>query len=404
VIKDYFLLAFGNLRKRKLRSWLTILGIFIGIASIVAFISLGQGLQNYINEQFQQMGSNIVMVMGKAGPVVSPIASYVSAKPITWEDVDLIEKISGVDIASPLIMLPADVTYGKKKQSLFVYGMEPGDIDSLFGELSSFKITDGRQLKESDRYEATIGAKFGDYFDKEISVGNKIDILGQKFTIVGIFKPIGNPQDDGALYIPNRAMKELSPRPDIVSIIYIKTKGTDPEIVAEKIKDRMRKDRNEKEGEESFSVSTSQQLIEMFNSILSVVSAVFIGIASISLLVGGIGIMNTMYTAVLERTREIGIMKAVGAKNSDVLLIFLIESGMLGLVGGIMGLAIGMGISKLVEFGIVKFYGIILLKITFNPILMISVLWFSFVIGAISGVMPAIQASRLKPVDALRHD
>lgn len=404
MIKDYFSLAFGNLRKRRVRSWLTILGIFIGITAIVAFISLGQGLQNYIDEQFQQIGSNIIIVMGKAGPVVSPIASYISSKPLTWDDVDLIEKVPGVDLASPLIMLATDVTYSKKKQSLFVYGMEPQDFDSLFGQLSSFKIVEGRQLKESDKYEATIGAKFGDLFDKKISVGNKIEIMGEKFSIVGIFKPVGNSQDDSAIYIPNKAMKEIVERPEIVSMIYVKTEGADPELVAERIKEKMRKDRNEKEGEESFSVSTSQQLIEVFNSILNVVSAVFIGIASISLFVGGIGIMNTMYTAVLERTREIGIMKAVGAKNTDVLLIFLIESGMLGLVGGFLGLTAGMGISKLVELAIVQFYGVILLKITFNPILMISVLLFSFIVGALSGVMPAVQASRLSPVEALRHE
>jgi len=174
--------------------------------------------------------------------------------------------------------------------------------------------------------------------------------------------------------------------------------------VAERIEKKMRKERDEEEGEESFAVSTSEQILETFGSILDVVSAILIGIAAISLLVGGIGIMNTMYTSVLERTKEIGTMKAIGARNKDILLIFLFESGLIGLIGGIIGLTIGMGISKAVEYAIVNFYSIALLKITFDPLLIIGVLAFSFIVGSFAGVLPAIQASRLKPVDALRHE
>ncbi|MBI2047205.1 FtsX-like permease family protein [Candidatus Pacearchaeota archaeon] len=135
-----------------------------------------------------------------------------------------------------------------------------------------------------------------------------------------------------------------------------------------------------------------------------IVNAVLVGIAAISLLVGGVGIMNTMYTAVLERTREIGTLKAIGAKNSDVLLLFLFESGMLGLVGGAIGIVLGFGISKAAEYIAAAALGTGLLKASFSLALVAGALFFSFAIGALSGVMPAIQASRLKPVDALRWE
>jgi len=403
-MKKYFFLAFNNLRRRKLRSWLTILGIFIGIASIVAFITLGQGLENYINEQFEQMGTNIVMIMGKAGSMASPMASFLSDKPLTEKDVELIGKIKGVKIASPVIMKPVNIEYGKEKESVFLYSIEPEDIDRLFGNLESFKIDRGRQLKKDDKYKAVVGSRFYEIFEKKLGLGSKIIIKNKKFEIIGILKPIGNPQDDMSIYIPNEVMKELIGEYEKVSIIYVQTEEGMAKQVAEKIKQEMRKERHEKEGEESFSVSTSEQLLETFGSILSVVQAVIIGIASIALIVGGIGIMNTMYTAVLERTKEIGTMKAVGAKNSDILLIFLIEAGLIGLIGGFIGLVLGMGLSKAVEYVIVNFYSLTLLKINFDPIIIIGVLLFSFVVGSISGVLPAYQASSLKPADALRYE
>lgn len=403
-MKDYFFLAFNNLRRRKLRSWLTIIGIFIGIAAIVAFISLGQGLENYINEQVSELGSDIIMVMGKAGPVMSPMASFMSNKPLTNDDVDLIEKINGVEIASPMIMYPVSIKYGEETKDLIIYSMEPKDIEELFGQLSSFDIEYGRDLKDSDKYKAVVGARFHEIYKKQIGVGSKLEIESQKFEIIGILKSIGNPQDDMSIYIPNEVMREILDEPKKVSIIYVKTQKGKVDVVAEKIKREMRKDRHEKEGEESFDVSTAEQLLETFGEILAVVQAIVIGIAAISLIVGGIGIMNTMYTSVVERTKEIGTMKAVSAKNSDILLIFLFESGLLGLIGGLMGLGFGMAISKTVEYVIVNLYQLQLLKITFDPVLIVSVLLFSFVVGSAAGLLPAVQASKLKPVDALRYE
>ena len=247
MIKDYFLLSIRNLRRRKLRSWLTIIGVFIGIAAIVAFITLGQGLENYINEQFEQMGKDVVMVMGKAGPMVSPMASEMSEKPLTQKDVDLINKISGVKVASPMIMRPTSIKFSKQTENLFLYGMEPKDIDDLFGDLESFQIDEGRQLKQDDKYKAVVGSRFHEIFDKKIRLGSKLEIYEEKFEIIGIMNPIGNPQDDMAIYVPNEILREILDKPDKVSMIYVMTEKGQAERVAEKIEKAMRKDRGEKE-------------------------------------------------------------------------------------------------------------------------------------------------------------
>ena len=172
--------------------------------------------------------------------------------------------------------------------------------------------------------------------------------------------------------------------------------------VAQIIEQKIRKDRDEKIGEEDFSVQTPINMLASVNTILNIINAVVIGIALVSLLVGAIGIANTMYTGVLERTKEIGVMKAIGAKNRDVMLIFLFESGLLGLVGGIIGVIIGVLMAFGVSAGVNVGLGIDLFAVQFSLPLIVGSVLFSFLVGIISGVLPALQASKLKPVEALR--
>ena len=180
--------------------------------------------------------------------------------------------------------------------------------------------------------------------------------------------------------------------------------GVKPLAGAEKIEKALRKSRNVEEGQEDFSVQTTEELMETYNDILNIVNIVLIGIAAISLLVGGIGIMNTMYTAVIERTKEIGIMKAIGARNSSIMILFVIESGILGALGGAIGVAIGMAFSKLVEVIATAALQTALLQAYFPWYLIVGSLAFAFIVGTISGLLPARQAALLKPVDALRYE
>jgi putative ABC transport system permease protein len=221
---------------------------------------------------------------------------------------------------------------------------------------------------------------------------------------------MGDPGIDGAIVIPKETAQELFNATDSQgfgeeSQIIVRTEaGEDPVIVAEAIKKELRRYRDVKEGEEDFTVQTAQQLLDSFGVVLDALTAIVIGIAAISLFVGGVGIMNTMYTAVLQRTNEIGVMKAIGAKNSDILTIFVIESGMLGLMGGIIGLFIGMGLSSLIAFIGRNFLNTQLLYAYFPWYLLVGALSFAFVVGALSGILPAIQASKQNPVEALRYE
>jgi putative ABC transport system permease protein len=180
-------------------------------------------------------------------------------------------------------------------------------------------------------------------------------------------------------------------------------KGFDPDKVAGDIKKYLRKSRGQKEGEEDFTVQTSEQLAESFSTVFTIVQVVLIGLASISLLVGGIGIMNTMFTSVLERTREIGVMKAIGARNSDIMKIFLIEAGLLCTIGGGIGIILGIGISKLIQY-VAAQAGMGIIQAYFPWYLIVGALAFSFLVGTLSGIFPARRAAKLKPVDALRYE
>jgi len=402
-MKDFFLLAFNNLKRRKLRSWLTMVGIFIGIAAVVALISLGQGLQDYVSGEFEKMGSDKIMIMPS---IFAPPGSITTKSlMLTNKDLEFIKGINGVEDTSGYVSKYGQIGFKDELKIVFVGGLDIKDIE-FWQEMNFLNIEEGRNFKEGEKFKAVVGYNhvYGDIWEKQLNIGNTIEIESYEFKVVGVMEKIGNPEDDKSIFIPKETFRDIFNVPEEESIIMVKTaSGYNPEDVAETIERKLRKFRGEKEGEETFSVQTSEQLLQSFSNIFGVIQAVLVGIALISLLVGGIGIMNTMYTSVLERTKEIGTMKAIGAKNSDIMILFLIESGLLGLVGGIIGVGIGVGIGKSVEYGASIALGSPMIQASFPPILIFGALGFSFVIGSLSGLLPAIQASRLKPTDALRY-
>lgn len=401
-MKDYFLLAFNNLRRRKLRSWLTMIGIFIGIAAVVALISLGQGMQNYINGEFEKLGKDKIIIQPKTS-VGSEVSSSLK---LTEDDLKVIQDVKGIEWAIGMIYKTGLVEFKKETKINFIIGIEPEDV-KLMSEIQSFEIKDGRWLKPGDKYKVVVGYNHGykDIWKRQIEIGDTLIIENREFKVIGIVDKIGNQYDDSQIYIPKEIARDLLNSEKEVGYIMAKaSEGYKPEDVADTTKRKLRKSRDEKEGQETFNIQTSEQLLQSFQNIFGVVQAVLVGIAAISLIVGGIGIMNTMYTAVIERTKEIGTMKAVGAKNSDVLLIFLFESGLLGLVGGAIGVGIGIGLAKATEYALSSSGFSSLLQANISWTLILGALAFSFVIGTLSGVLPAMQASKLKPADALRYE
>jgi putative ABC transport system permease protein len=402
MILEYFRLSVGNIFKKGVRSWLTMTGIFIGIAAVVSLISLGQGMKDAITGQFNNMGTDTIIVFPGAG-----FESFGSAK-LTRHDEDLIRGVKGVDNEAPFAVKLSKLTYDKQIAYTIVIGTPTDDRFKVIEGMNTFKTVAGRnRFYPTDKYAVAVGytLAYGDFLkNKNVRINDKITINDQEFKVVGIMQKIGNPDDDKNVYIPLETAKEIFNDKDYNEIIVKVQSGYSPTKVAEDIKYKMRRDRGQKEGQEDFTVQTSEQILESVGSILSTVQAVLVGIALISLMVGGIGIMNTMYTSVLERTREIGVMKAIGARNSDILALFLIESGVMGIVGGLVGVAIGLGLSKSVEYIGQHSLGNDLLRANMSPYLIFGALAFSFVVGCLSGALPAMQASKLKPVEALRYE
>ncbi|MBI2133479.1 ABC transporter permease [Candidatus Woesearchaeota archaeon] len=406
MISDYLSLAVKSIRNRRLRSWLTMVGIFIGVAAVVSLISLGQGLQAAINEEFTTFGIDKVLIQAKASGFGPP--GTLSAGKVTEDDIELIKKVSGVERVAGRVIKPATIIFRDEQQARSIVSI-PSKPDEAELILSSrtYEILQGRMLKPSDKDKVVVGYDYAysKLFGKPVSVGSKLEINQKKFEVVGIMSRIGDPFSDKAVLMNQDVLKELFDADNDISVIVAQVKeGEDLTLVAEDIRRAMRKDRGQKEGREDFEIQTPQQYLESFTTIINVVQAVVIGIAAISILVGGIGIMNTMYTSVRERTKEIGIMKATGARNSQVLLLFLSESGLLGLAGGTIGVILGILIGKSVERIAMQALGSELLKAYFPWYLIVGALAFSFTLGAASGIFPALQASRLKPVDALRYE
>jgi putative ABC transport system permease protein len=403
MIKDFFVLGLNNLKRRRLRSWLTMIGIFIGIAAVVALMSLGQGLQDYIEEEFEKLGADKIIIQPKGmGPPGTAGPSLI----LTSEDLKTIENVRGVKWAVGFLIKQGQAMYKDEAGIGFAIGSNPEDLE-LLEEIQSFEIFEGRDLKEGDKYKVVVGYNhiYGDIWEKPMQIGSTIEIEGYDFKVIGVLDKIGNPIDDSSLYMSKDVLKEILDVEDEESQIIVKTaEGFEPKDVADTIERKLRNSRGEKEDQETFTVQTSEQLLDTFQSIFAVVQGVLVGIAAISLLVGGIGIMNTMYTSVLERTKEIGTMKAIGAKNSHVLLLFLLESGLLGLVGGLIGVGIGVGLAKGTEYLAAIALGTDLLQASMSPVILGGALAFSFIIGTLSGILPALQASKLKPADALRYE
>jgi putative ABC transport system permease protein len=405
MIKDYFLLAFGNLKHRGLRSLLTILGIFIGIAAVVSLISLGQGLQEAITGQFASLSVDRLLIQN-AGTAFGPPGSAAIAK-LTDHDVKLIESVKGLDIVVPRILRVAKFEFNSIASFEFV-GSIPRDKEGTDFIYNTFQIKaqQGKLLYPEDKGKILLGSDFldSDRFEKPLRVGSKVKIQGTDFEILGFMAETGSFQFNSAVFMLEDDMEKIFNIKNEYDFIVVQVSDkNNVEPVAQEIERKLRQDRHEKLGEEDFSVQTPAQALGSVNLILNIINLIVGGIAAISLLVGGIGITNTMFTSVLERRKEIGVMKSIGAKNKDVLLVFLIESGLLGLVGGVIGAIIGLSLAFAVAEIANSALGSVILKVQVSYALLFLSIAFSFLIGLFSGVVPALQASKMKPVEALRQ-
>lgn len=401
---EYFNLAIKNLRRRGLRSWLTMLGIFISIATIFVLVSLSLGLQGAVEEQFRLLGSDKIFVQPSTGFLGPP--GSVGGTILTEGDIKFISKINGVKDISYFVATNAKIENSNTERYMMVWGLPPKSQE-VYLETGSLEINEGKFLEKGDKNSVVLGNHFKtkNLLGKEVRAGNKITINDVDFKVRGIMEVIGNPDDDRAILMELKSFRELFGIPEKVDYIIVQTDpGEDITEVGDRIEEKLRKFRGVTEKTQDFDLLTPEELLDSFQNILGIITYFLVGVSAISLLVGAIGIANTMYTSVIERTQEIGVMKAVGARNSDIAWIFLIESGLLGLVGAIVGVLMGLGINQIVEYIAVNQLGTTLLQ-TSAPLWLIGgCLAFGFLTGAISGTLPAIQASKTNVVEALRYE
>jgi len=398
-VNDLILLTFKNISHRGLRSWLTIIGIIIGIGAVVTLITLGTGLKDTILDFLGDLGSNRVFVLKGKGFAALTGGRFFAGKEtrLTLNDLNSIKKARGVKIAGPVYIEHVNGGFRTEKVGFTVYGVEP----KSFAEGFTVDVEQGRKLSNSDTNAVVVGHYIAhELFDEELRVNDMLELNNKTYRVVGVLESTGSEQDDMTVFLNWRELRNLVTdfdEDDMFAISVLVYEDFNANEVAENIKEVLRKQHHVMKGEEDFTVLTYDNLLSIVGNILTVLTAFLSGIAAISLLVSAVGIANTMFMSVMERTREIGILKAIGAEDRTILLLFISEAVILGLVGGLIGVLAGFLIAFLINI----LTGI---KISFSVELTVFALLFSVLVGVVAGIIPARKAARLNPIDALRYE
>ncbi len=389
-------IAFQSLKINRTRTFLSMLGVIVGVASLIIITSYGYGAQNSILSSIESLGSNVLIVLPGKGTnlMESVISQSETRKPLTYDDVKLLKgKLPGVYI-SPELNFNATIKYENREFTLPVVGTNEDIFD-----VSNYKIERGRKFVQNDilgyKYVCILGSKLSQkLFGNSNPLGSFVKIFDSNFLVIGTLQPIGSLgyiDMDNIAFVPITTLQTITGQRNL-QVIFLKTP---PEMEMEVLAARVRKLLIQSHKMENFSINSEDQYIELANSVTSILTITLTVISSIALIVGGIGIMNIMLASVAERTREIGIRKAVGAKNKDILMQFLFEAIFISAVGGLIGIVIGLiGSSISPQF----------LPTHISPTSIVVASLFSIFVGVFFGVYPARKAALLNPVDALRYE
>ncbi len=390
-----------NLWKRKGRSFLTILSIFAGIATIFIFISFGLGLYNYIGEIASGSSADKVIIQAKGMSAPGLDTTF----KLTDKDLEAIEKTLGVFEAVGSYTKAAEVKQDKKTIYTYLISIDPKKPIVL--DLSNIKVEVGRGLKSTDIGKVVLGYNYqipNKIFPKSYEINEKIKVGGKDLDIIGFVESVGSPQDDAQIYVINDEVKELYSNESLsYGWIVARVDKSDINNIVDRIEKNLRKERNLEEGKEDFYVQSFQDLIDTYSGVLNIVIGFIIMIALISVVVSAINTTNTMVTSVLERTKEIGIMKAIGARDLEIFGLFLFESSFLGFVAGAIGVILGFIVTSITSL-VLDSLGWGFLKPAYPMELFIGCILFAVLTGALSGAIPAYRAAKIRPADTLRYE
>jgi len=394
---DTIIFAFRNIRERKVRSILTILGIAIGIAALVALFSIAQGLNEEITSQLS--GSMDIIV-------VSPAMAGVTSDNFTKKDLIDIRNISGVKSVSEQVIWYTNVDYAGNSKMMMINGIDPVEYKKIF----PISLSSGRMLRETDRNACIIGPNVPNVLGKTVRLNSTLKINGVNYTVVGIIEEqkegdvnIFSPISSSSILISNKEAKTLFGE-NIPSQIFVKIE--DPQkasIISKEIKTTI--DRNHKT--ENFAMVTSiSDVQQLYNVIIGTLELFLGAIMSISLIVAAIGITNTMFMSIMERTHEVGVMKAVGAKNSDILKLFLAETSLISAIGGVVGSILGIAAAKIVSIVLPLIGGEAIGRVpmVIDPLVVLTGIIVAIIVGILAGLYPARRASKMSPAEAVRYE
>lgn len=401
MLKNFFKLVLKSVRYRPVRSWLTIVGIVIGIMLVVIILSLGSGIRNAIKGTLQAFGSDSIIIL--PGKESNPLLGVLGGQKFKERDLMDLEQIDGVKFVVPMDYGMVNVEYRGEKKAVLLHAANWKNYTQVMESLQGIQLEEGQWPEDEITGRAVLGyVATRDLFQKRVAVGDEIIIKSKRFIVSGTMSKIGEQMIDSVVFVSMGLFRELTGSRSGSGSAFVKIEtGAPIDIVAKQIRYKL----SQQEVIRDFTLLTPEKAGRLAGNVLFIVELVLIAVALISLVVGAVGIMNTMYTSVLERTKQIGIMKAIGASRDAVLSLFLIESGMIGLIGGILGIIFGVFVAYIIglianSFGIRGLFSFVSLDFFgFAVILIIT-----FITGVISGALPARRAAQMEPAEALRYE